>query len=168
MIYEPDPVHELEAYSKVDVEMIEYLLKEKPIRRRPPMDKKAAMELRFGKGPEHEELCDLFAEFAFQLDRRLPDGDLKNAMLSYLDHASEQAHQAVKETYSPVTEIDRNEVNISHEPMPASITNLPKTLAETVHRAEIDAIRNYDSGGLKRKGVEFKSPIQDDPPVIDE
>lgn len=132
------------------------------------MGKKAAMELRFGKGPEHEELCDLFAEFAFQLDRRLPDGESKNGALVHLDHASVQAHNAVRAAYPPVTEIDRNEVKISHEPMPGTITNLPKTLAETVHRAEVDAVKNYDSGGLKRKGLEFKSPLYNYPPVIDE
>ena len=60
---------------------------------------KEQMELRFGKGPEHEELCDLFAEFAFQLDRRLPDGDQKNAMLANLDMASQRAHEALKDAY---------------------------------------------------------------------
>lgn len=73
------------------------------------MDKKAELELRFGKGPEHEEVCDLFAEFAFQLDRRLPDGDRKTRMLNQLDFASKYAHEALRKAYPEITEIDRNE-----------------------------------------------------------
>lgn len=162
------------------------------------MDKKAAMELRFGKGPEHEEICDLFAEFAFQLDRRLPDGDHKTRMLSQLDFASQYAHEAVKDVYPPITgikehgenvaiknedlydteipdaqvsltdEVDKAVKKASEYAFEEDAASHPVTPAMKVYRAEKDAIRNYDSGGLKRKGVEFKSPIQDYPPVIDE
>jgi hypothetical protein len=120
---------------------------------------KEQMELRFGKGPEHEELCDLFAEFAFQLDRRLPDGDQKNDMLSNLDLASQRAHEALKVAYpsikdlKPLSDMPSSVSSMLKEkyPLKEAGTGVKVRKEDLESREGIDAWEKYPQQMLNKK-----------------
>lgn len=69
------------------------------------MTTKAEIEDRFGKGPEHEEIRTMFAEFAWEIAKRVPDGPLLNSALSALDQAAVHIHTALSMAYPTSTDL---------------------------------------------------------------